>query len=219
MQNESSGVAAAEPLKELPLKGYYGGKPTRISIEYDDHSSRNIGNADGSVDLIVANLQNSTEQPDDSPELLALIERVKWLIDDGVRYQGSFSDMATHSKAQADRARLADYLNGTRLNKREIVDDAELARLQKIDWCVKENRIDLTSKEWRPMYTAPKDAVILVLWDNEVMPAKYLDNSDKDKPWEGWKPVGMQPWPAGSPDCWQPMPKPPLSKIEDEAAK
>ncbi len=65
------------------------------------------------------------DQPDDSPELLALIERVKWLIDDGVRYQGSFSDMATHSKAQVDRARLADYLNGTRLNKREVSDEEE----------------------------------------------------------------------------------------------
>lgn len=67
-----------------------------------------------------------TQQPDDSPELLALIEQVKWLIDDGVRYQGSFSDMATHSKAQADRARLADYLNGVRLHKRESSQPDEL---------------------------------------------------------------------------------------------
>jgi hypothetical protein len=48
------------------------------------------------------------------PELLALIERVKWLIDDGVRYQRSFSDMATYQNARADRARLADYLNKPR---------------------------------------------------------------------------------------------------------
>lgn len=45
-----------EPIKELPLKGYYGGKPTRFVIKYNDHSSHSIGNADGSVDLIVANL-------------------------------------------------------------------------------------------------------------------------------------------------------------------
>ncbi len=59
MQNEA---CASEVLKELPLRGYYGGKPTRISIEYDDLSSRHIGNANGSVDLIVANLQNKTRE-------------------------------------------------------------------------------------------------------------------------------------------------------------
>lgn len=48
----------AEPTTELPLKGFYGGKPVRFVIDYDDHSSRSIGNADGSVDLIVANLTN-----------------------------------------------------------------------------------------------------------------------------------------------------------------
>ena len=44
--------------------------------------------------------------------LLSIIESVKWLIDDGVRWHGDFSDMATHQKAQHDRSRLADYLNG-----------------------------------------------------------------------------------------------------------
>ncbi len=48
----------SEPMTELPLKGYYGGNPIRISIDYDDHSSTNIGNADGSVDRIVTNLQS-----------------------------------------------------------------------------------------------------------------------------------------------------------------
>lgn len=63
MQNESNGTATADPRREIPLRGYYGGKPTRISIEYDDHSSTHIGNADGSVDLIVANLESKTHQP------------------------------------------------------------------------------------------------------------------------------------------------------------
>lgn len=105
-------------------------------------------------------------------------------------------------------------------SEQESIDKDELARLQKVDWCVKENRIDLVSKEWLPMYTAPKDGqIILVLWNNIVMPATYLDNSKTDVPWQGWKPIGMQPWPAKYPDCWQPMPKPPLSKIEAEDSK
>lgn len=65
METQSSGAAATEPLKELPLKGYYVGKPTRISIEYDDNSSQHIGNANGSVDNIVENLQGKTEQPEE----------------------------------------------------------------------------------------------------------------------------------------------------------
>jgi hypothetical protein len=52
-------------------------------------------------------------------EVIGLIQRVKWLIDDGVRWQGSFSDMHTHQKAQDDRGRLADYLNGRRVLKHE----------------------------------------------------------------------------------------------------
>jgi hypothetical protein len=70
-----------------------------------------IGDPDGLRKLLEA--AKLSEQPDDSPELLALIERVKWLIDDGVRWQGDFADMATHHKAQSDRGRLADFLNGT----------------------------------------------------------------------------------------------------------
>lgn len=49
-------ACASPPLQELPLVGYYGGKPKRFVIEYDDMSSRCIGNADGSVDNITANL-------------------------------------------------------------------------------------------------------------------------------------------------------------------
>lgn len=49
-------AANAEPMTELPLKGYYGGKPKRITIEYDDNSSTCIGNIE-SVGNIVSNLE------------------------------------------------------------------------------------------------------------------------------------------------------------------
>ena len=63
--DKNAGQCAAEPLDKLPLAGYYGGKPKRISIEYDDFSSNNIGNADGSVDLIVDKLKSlyATQPP------------------------------------------------------------------------------------------------------------------------------------------------------------
>lgn len=59
MTNESLIDRACQnpPVSELPLKGYYGGKPKRFTVEFDDYSTSCIGNADGSVDLITAKLE------------------------------------------------------------------------------------------------------------------------------------------------------------------
>ena len=56
-ENEPPIECQSEPITDLPLRGYYGGKPKRFTVEFDDTSAIYVGNADGSVDLIVEKLQ------------------------------------------------------------------------------------------------------------------------------------------------------------------
>ena len=75
------------------------------------------------------------------------------------------------------------------------------------------------SNQWHPISTAPRDGTHIILgWPASVSaisrPGFYLDNSNTKRPWQGWRGVSLQPFPAVPPTHWQPMPPPPQAPGE-----
>ena len=64
-------------------------------------------------------------------------------------------------------------------------------------------------REWRPIETAPKDGTrILLAYKGGIQQGYWLDNSDKQWPWSGWK-ICDQQVPVNSyhkPEAWMPIP-------------
>jgi hypothetical protein len=63
--------------------------------------------------------------------------------------------------------------------------------------------------EWRTDMEGAKDGRhVLLAWGGKSLEGYWLDNSNKQFPWAGWKPVGMTAF-AGHPTAWRPLPSPP----------
>lgn len=67
---------------------------------------------------------------------------------------------------------------------------------------------------WMPIESAPKDGTRVILaWGGKSINGFYLDNSNTDRPWAGWRVESMVPAPAGQPSAWQPFPQPQEEKL------
>lgn len=130
MTQETEIMAQAPALHELPLVGSYGGKPKRFVIEYDDMSSRCIGNADGSVDNITNNLQASARLGKGVPEHEKLIKSLR--INAGMIRMGEGIAWGSETELMYQAADALEALQGQDLSAPakpvELV-DTELAAL------------------------------------------------------------------------------------------
>ena len=72
-------------------------------------------------------------------------------------------------------------------------------------------RLKLEERAWQDISTAPKvnKERVLLAWAGKTHVGYWLDNSASMLPWQGWKTLGMEAWPAGKPTHWQPLPSPP----------
>lgn len=60
---------------------------------------------------------------------------------------------------------------------------------------------------WRTIDSAPKDGTRVILaWGGSSVVGYYLDNRHTRHPWAGWKVPSMEPFPAGQPTMWRPIP-------------
>ena len=78
-----------------------------------------------------------------------------------------------------------------------------------IDALLAELKALKAEREWRPIETAPKDGTrILLAYKGGIQQGYWLDNSDKQWPWSGWK-ICDQQVPVNSyhkPEAWMPIP-------------
>lgn len=64
---------------------------------------------------------------------------------------------------------------------------------------------------WRPIKTAPKNGTdILLYWEGRIYMGFWLDNTNSDYKWAGWRTHGMHSL-HGIPSHWMPLPEPPTT--------